>query len=69
MNRTLLYALFMLFGVFISSISQVLLKKAAMEKHGSFLQEYMNPKVIVAYILFFASTNFLYWRIAESRYH
>ena len=52
----LTYALLLLFGVFISSVSQVLLKKAAMEEHGSFIREYLNPKVVLAYSIFAIST-------------
>lgn len=51
-----LYASFMLAGTFISSVAQVLLKKAAGERHGSIVQEYLNPKVIVAYAIFFSAT-------------
>ncbi len=57
MNKTLLlYSCFILFGTFISSISQVLLKKSADTEHGSFIKEYLNVRVIVAYALFFAAT-------------
>ena len=49
---------FLLFGVLVSSISQVLLKKAAMMPHDSLIKEYINVKVIVANIMFFASTFF-----------
>ncbi len=45
-----------LFGVFISAISQVLLKKSAMRDHGSAIKEYLNPFVIFAYTLFVAAT-------------
>ena len=45
-----------LFGVFISSISQVMLKKSAMAKHDSALGEYLNPLVIGAYALFVGAT-------------
>lgn len=45
-----------LFGVFISSISQVMLKKSAMAKHTSRLGEYLNPLVIGAYTLFVGAT-------------
>lgn len=50
------YAAFLLLSVFVSSISQVLLKKSAMEKHGSVIEEYLNPKVIIAYAIFFGAT-------------
>ncbi len=50
------YALVLLFGVFISAISQVLLKKEAMKEHASIIKEYLNPRVIIAYTIFFAAT-------------
>lgn len=56
MSQTLLYSFFALFGVFISGISQVLLKKSAAKKYDSPVREYLNPLVIVAYALFFAAT-------------
>ena len=57
MNRQLiLYAGIMLLGVFISSIAQVLLKKAAQKQYDSVLQEYLNWPVITAYAIFFAAT-------------
>ena len=51
-----LFAGLNLFGVFISSISQVMLKKSAMKKHDSVVKEYLNPAVIGAYMLFLAAT-------------
>lgn len=56
MNERLLFSAIYLFSVFMSSVSQVLLKKSAMEGHGSRLREYLNVRVIVAYIIFFGST-------------
>ena len=50
------YTAVMLVGVFISSVSQVLLKKAAQTKHESVLKEYLNPFVIIAYSMFFGAT-------------
>lgn len=55
-NSVFLYSLLLLFGVFISAISQVLLKKAAMKQYTSRLQEYLNPQVIFAYVLFVGTT-------------
>lgn len=55
-NSVFLYSLLLLFGVFISAISQVLLKKAAMKQYASPLQEYLNPQVIFAYVLFVGTT-------------
>ena len=45
------YAGIFLFGVFISAVAQVLLKKSAMKKYGTVWQEYLNPLVIGAYFL------------------
>lgn len=55
-HNTLLYACVLLLGVFISAISQVMLKKAALKKYDNWLMEYLNPLVLVAYILFFGTT-------------
>ncbi len=57
MNETnLLYALVLVAGVFISSVSQILLKLSANKEHGSFIKEYLNPIVIVSYLIFFGAT-------------
>lgn len=57
MNKTILfYSCFLLFGVFISAISQVMLKKAALRHYDSKIKEYMNPLVITAYCIFIVST-------------
>ena len=50
------YAALLLLGVFISSISQVMLKKSALKTYDSKIKEYLNPLVIVAYILFVVTT-------------
>lgn len=55
-GRTLLYSCILLAGVFISAVSQVMLKKAALKTYPSRLKEYLNPLVITAYILFFGTT-------------
>lgn len=52
----MIYILIFLCSVFISSVSQVLLKSSANKKHDNALQEYINPKVIIAYGIFFLST-------------
>jgi drug/metabolite transporter (DMT)-like permease len=39
----------------VGAVSQVLLKKSALEPHKSVVREYLNAKVIVAYALFFAA--------------
>ena len=55
-KTTLLYSLVLLCGVFISAISQVMLKKSAMKNYDSPIKEYMNPLVIFAYVLFVGTT-------------
>lgn len=52
----MLYAGVYLLGVFVSAVSQVLLKKEAMKPHESALAEYLNPSVIIAYTIFVAAT-------------
>ena len=49
-------ATMLLIGTFISSISQVMLKKSADKKYDSALKEYLNPLVIGAYTIFVIST-------------
>ncbi len=43
-------------SVFISSVSQILLKKSASRDYTTRIREYLNPCVIGAYMLFFLST-------------
>lgn len=43
-------------AVLISSFSQIMLKKSAQKKYISRIREYLNPLVIIAYILFFGCT-------------
>lgn len=50
------YVCFLLLGTFLASISQVMLKKAALRNYENKLQEYLNPLVIFAYIIFFGTT-------------
>ena len=50
------YALLNAFGVFVSAIAQVMLKKSAQEQHESVVGEYLNLKVIFAYAIFFSAT-------------
>lgn len=52
----ILYACILLAGVFVSAISQVMLKKAAQKTYDSKIKEYLNPLVIFAYILFVGTT-------------
>lgn len=55
-KTTLCYAAFLMAGVFLSAISQVMLKKAAMRTYASKLKEYLNPLVLFAYVLFVGTT-------------
>lgn len=55
-NQLIAYSCLLLASVFISSISQVMLKKAALRSYKTLLQEYLNPMVIFAYILFLGCT-------------
>ena len=43
-------------SVFIASISQIILKKSSGKHYDSFIKEYLNPRVIIAYTLFFGTT-------------
>lgn len=45
------YFLIMIFGSFLASISQVMLKSSANFKHKNILKEYINLKVIISYAL------------------
>lgn len=49
------YLLCMLISVSIASVSQVLLKKSALQKYDSVLKEYLNPWVIGGYGMLFLS--------------
>lgn len=57
-NIEVRYIILLLVSVWIGSISQVLLKKAAMRQYSSVVREYLNPKVMAGYVLF-ALTSFL----------
>ena len=57
MNKTtLLFSCVLFFGVFVSAISQVMLKKAAQKTYDSRIKEYLNPLVITAYLIFVGTT-------------
>ena len=55
-KQQMFYVAILLGGIFVGSISQVLLKKASLKTYSSLLREYLNPQVIFAYLLFFATT-------------
>ncbi len=52
----LLYSGVLLLGTFISAVSQVILKKAALKTYSSRIKEYLNFPVILAYALFLLTT-------------
>lgn len=47
------YIAILIFSVFISAFSQVLLKKSAIKTYSSFIKEYLNFYVIPAYAIYF----------------
>ena len=56
MNNGYIYIGMFLFSVFISSVSQIMLKASAEKEYDSKIKEYLNLPVITAYGLFFLST-------------
>ena len=60
-REMILYSCILLVGVFVGSVSQVLLKKAAMKTYPSRIREYLNPLVIFAYVLFVGTTFLSIW--------
>lgn len=56
MNNFAIFIGVYLFSVFISSCSQIILKKSTRVKHDNVLLEYINPQVITAYAIFFGAT-------------
>lgn len=56
MNEKILFIFIFLFGTFISSISQVVLKKSADKEYPNKIREYINVRVIFSYIIFFGAT-------------
>lgn len=55
-NELLIYSLIYVSAVFISAVSQIMLKLSARKTYGSKIREYMNPLVIISYCLFFGCT-------------
>ena len=51
MNR---YMMMMFAATFFSAMSQILLKKSANKEHKSWIYEYLNWRVILAYFIFFS---------------
>ena len=50
------YMLIYIVSVFIASVSQIILKTSSGKTYDSFIKEYLNPRVIIAYGLFFLTT-------------
>ena len=46
----------MVFGVVIAALSQIILKKAAVKHYDTWLKQYLNAPVIIAYFIFFVSS-------------
>jgi multidrug transporter EmrE-like cation transporter len=51
-----MYYFIYVFSVFISSVSQIILKQSADIKYDNPIREYLNLRVIVAYGIFFLAT-------------
>ena len=58
MSNLFIHILILLSSVVIACFSQLLLKKEAQKEHTSFLKQYLNLRVIIAYLLLFISTIF-----------
>ena len=52
----ILYAGIYALGVFLASVSQVMLKKEATKPHDSLIKEYLNPLVVFAYAILVLTT-------------
>lgn len=55
-EKQIVYMGIYLLGTFLSSISQVLLKKAAMKSHKNIIAEYTDIRVIIGYSIFLGCT-------------
>lgn len=51
-----MYIIIFLCSVLVSSVSQVLLKSSTNKEYTNSLNEYLNWKVIIAYLMFFGAT-------------
>lgn len=56
MNEKILFALIFVFGTFISSVSQIILKKSAEKEYPNKIREYLNVRVFFSYVIFFGAT-------------
>lgn len=53
MEKIIIWYVIVALGVFMSSCSQVILKKSAVKKHDSIIMSMLNCKVMSAYLIFF----------------
>ena len=56
MSELAIFSGILVTSTLVSSLSQVMLKKSAQKNYPSKLKEYLNPLVIIAYVLFFGCT-------------
>lgn len=56
MQIKIIYIILFLLSVFISSVSQIVLKNSANHTYENKIKEYLNLPVIIAYALFFSSS-------------
>ena len=56
MNELYLHLAILVLGVLISSFSQIILKKAAVDQKSGFAAYFLNLKVLSAYMLLFCAT-------------
>ena len=52
----MIYWLFLVASGFVASFSQVLLKKSAAKKYDNVIKEYLNPYVIIGYMMMVGTT-------------
>lgn len=52
----MIYIIIFLLSVLIAAVSQIILKKSADKHYDSIVKEYLNPKTILAYGMFFISS-------------
>jgi len=56
MSNVTTFSLVYIIGVIISSFAQILLKKSADDKKDNIIKEYLNPRTVFAYFIFFMAT-------------
>lgn len=61
----MIYYVCVILGIFSCSLSQLMLKRSANRTHKSRLEEIVNPQVIVAYGILFASLLVNIWAMSK----